>query len=157
MEWERLVDIKGKKGAGWCGIHRWIRKVVSWWIIQTNVSPNKKDVTWFWVGLDQYKMKPTHYLMEMQVQGKFSLLKIFILIYLNQILENWWPLLRFEIAYDERLKGMDFLKLMFNDVELNDPTTLKVKFQIWTRGVFCWIIAFRLNHNHNFQILNLEF
>jgi hypothetical protein len=33
-------------------------------------------------------MKPTHYLMESQVQGRFFLLKFFSLIYLDQILEK---------------------------------------------------------------------
>jgi hypothetical protein len=57
MEREGIVEIKGTKGAGWRGIHSWTcNVVVSWWIIQTHVGPNKKDVTWLWVGLDRYKM-----------------------------------------------------------------------------------------------------
>jgi hypothetical protein len=89
MERERIVDIKGINGASWCGVHRWTQNVVvSWWIIQTHVSPNKKDVTRLWVGLDQYKIKPTHYLMKTHVQGRFCLLKNFSLIYLDQILEK---------------------------------------------------------------------
>jgi hypothetical protein len=41
--------------------------VVNWWIIQTRVNPNRKDVTQLKVGPDEYEMKPTHYLMETQV------------------------------------------------------------------------------------------
>jgi hypothetical protein len=35
------------------------------------VNPNKKDVKQLRVGPNQYKMKPTHYLMETQVLGSF--------------------------------------------------------------------------------------
>jgi len=100
MEREGIVEIKGTKGAGWRGIHSWTcNVVVSWWIIQTHVGPNKKDVTWLWVSLDQYKMKPTHYLMEAQVQGRFSLMFNLILLRLNfeKLMTNvgiwnciWW-------------------------------------------------------------------
>jgi hypothetical protein len=38
--------------------------LVNWWIIQTKVSPNKKDVTQLKVGPNDCEMKPTHYLME---------------------------------------------------------------------------------------------
>jgi hypothetical protein len=59
---EGVVDVISIK------VHNYI---ISWWIIQTKVSQNKKDVTRLKVGPNRYEMKPTHYLMETQVLGSF--------------------------------------------------------------------------------------
>ena len=42
--------------------------VLTWWVSETRVSPNKKDVTRKRIGPGLYDEKPTHYLMETQVR-----------------------------------------------------------------------------------------
>jgi len=42
--------------------------VLTWWVSETRVSPNKKDVTRKRIGPGVYDERPTHYLMETQVK-----------------------------------------------------------------------------------------
>lgn len=41
--------------------------VVSWWISETRMSPNRKEVVRKRIGLGKYEEKPTQYLLETQV------------------------------------------------------------------------------------------
>ena len=40
---------------------------VSWWISETRMSPNRKEVVRKRIGLGKYEEKPTQYLLETQV------------------------------------------------------------------------------------------
>jgi hypothetical protein len=42
--------------------------VILWWIQETQVSPNRKQVTQQWIAAGVYDEKPLHFLMEAQVR-----------------------------------------------------------------------------------------
>lgn len=48
--------------------------VLTWWVSESRVSPNKKDVTRKRIGPGVYDEKPTHYLLETQVKTKLIFL-----------------------------------------------------------------------------------
>jgi hypothetical protein len=53
--------------------------VLSWWAVETCMSPNQKEVGRKILGLHLYEKKPTQYLMETQVIVLF----IFVLLHLS--------------------------------------------------------------------------
>jgi hypothetical protein len=71
--------------------------IVTWWLMETWVSPNKKDVTCKWVGPKLYEEHATHFLLESQINDYptsfacvfFFVISPIIIFLCNSLFSHW--------------------------------------------------------------------
>jgi hypothetical protein len=78
--------------------------MLSWWAVETCMSPNHKEVGRKILGLHLYEKKPTQYLMETHVIVLF----IFVLLHLSL----YYMLLHWTFFHPFKLFGLIFLYIM---------------------------------------------